>query len=83
MVGKLWFSGFQNTFYFFCAMFFDRVMSKNVILKTSKIAQKRHFMAENRFKFIDFIKTKIYYDFYILEAYNFQKELKKSEKHGF
>ena len=40
-------------------------------------------MAENRFKIIDFLKTQIYYDFYILEAYNCQKEFKKNEKHGF
>ena len=83
MVGKPWFSGFQNTFTFFCAMLFDRVMAKNVILKTSKIAKKRHFMAKNHFKILDILKIHIYNYFYILEAYNCQKEFRKNEKHGF
>ena len=83
MVGKPWFSGFQNTFYFFCAIFFDRVMSKNVILKTSKIPQNRLYMAKNQVKFEDFFKISIEYIFHILEAYNCQKELKNIKKHGF
>ena len=83
MVGKPWFSGFQNTFYFFCAIFFDRVMSKNVILKTSKIPQNRLFMAKNQVKFKDFFKISIEYIFHIRQAYNYQKELKNVKKHGF
>ena len=64
MVGKPWFSGFQNTFYFFCAMLFDRVMGKNVILKTSKIPQNRLFMAKNQVQFKDFFK-KVFFMFLI------------------
>ena len=64
-------------------MLFDRVMAKNVILKTSKIAKKRHFMAKNRYKILDFLKIHIYYYFYTLEACNCQKEFKKNENHGF
>ena len=40
-------------------------------------------MAKNRFKILDILKIHIYNYFYILEAYNCQKEFKKNEKHGF
>ena len=64
-------------------MLFDRVMGKNVILKTSKIPQNRLFMAKNQVQFKDFFKKSIWYVSYILEAYNCQKELRNIKKHGF
>ena len=44
MAGKFWASGYQKYFYFFSTMIFDRVMSKNVILKRPKILQNRHYV---------------------------------------
>ena len=73
----------RRLFVFSVRCYFDRVMSKNVILKTSKIPPNRLFMAKNQVKFKDFFKNSIWYVSYILEAYNCQKELRNIKKHGF